>query len=427
MQSHFVLESDILEFTKNLLLNFSILLVLLFFMQMIIERQVKTEIIRWTNFLFYSLSIISCILLSTQIANGVQFDLRQVPFIIGSLYSGSAFPLFLVLILVRGIIGVNFGFWVTLFVFFIVTCLFIFVRKWFLKLTANQRVWVSMLFSMMTSLLLVIFVLLKQVPVHLTEVGISFLIVPALATGIISYTIELIRQNTIMRKQLVKAEKIEAVSHMSAAISHEIRNPLTSVKGFLQLLGEKDYPEERKREFIQIAVDELNRAEQVIGDYLTFARPALDRSEEIDVQKELNHVLNVLMPLANMNAVEITQSYGREIKVIGDRQKFHQAFINIIKNGLEAMPNGGVMSVEAGVSGGDVHITIKDTGIGMTEEQLNRLGEPYYSTKGKKGTGLGLMVSYSIIEAMKGKIKVRSRLGKGSIFQIIFTTGSYLK
>ncbi|SEN25830.1 two-component system, sporulation sensor kinase B [Mesobacillus persicus] len=416
-----------MEFTKNLLLNFSILLVLLFFMQMIKERQLKKEMIRWTTFLFYSLSIISCILLSTQVADGVQFDLRQVPFIIGSLYSGLAFPLLLVVILVRGIIGVNYGFWVTLFVFIIVACLFILVRNWFLKLTANQRVGVTMLFSTMTSLLLMIFSLLKQEPIHITEVWTSFLIVPALATGIISYTIELIRQNTLMRKQLVKAEKIEAVSHMSAAISHEIRNPLTSVKGFLQLLGEKDYPEERKREFIQIAVDELNRAEQVISDYLTFARPALDRSEEIDIQKELNHVLNVLMPLANMNAVEISQSYGREISVIGDRQKFHQAFINIIKNGLEAMPNGGGMSVEAMVSAGNVHIIIKDTGIGMTEEQLNRLGEPYYSTKGKKGTGLGLMVTYSIIEAMKGKVKVSSRLGKGSLFHITFTPSSSLK
>lgn len=414
------LESETLELTKNLLLHFSILMVLLFFMQMVMERYVQPKTIRWINLLFYSLSYITCFLFSTPIGEGIQFDLRQVPFIIGSLYSGLTLPLFIIVMMIRGIVGINVGFWISLFVFMAIALTCIYVRSWFMRLSANQRVGIAVLFSISTSLMLTVIVLLQESPLYFPEISVSFLLVPAIATGIISYTMELIRQNSLMRKQLVKAEKIEAVSNMSASISHEIRNPLTSVKGFLQLLEEEEYPAEKRKQFLKIAKDELTRAEQVISDYLTFARPALEKIEEIDVKDELNHVLSVLMPLANMNAVEINQMYSEEIKIKGDRQKFQQAFINIVKNGLEAMPDGGLMSVETMKLARDVHIIIKDTGLGMSEEQLNRLGEPYYSTKGKKGTGLGMMVTYSIIQAMKGRIKVSSNLGKGSSFHIIF-------
>lgn len=414
------LESETLELTKNLLLHFSILMVLLFFMQMVMERYVQPKTIRWINLLFYSLSYITCFLFSTPIGEGIQFDLRQVPFIIGSLYSGLTLPLFIIVMMIRGIVGINVGFWISLFVFMAIALICIYVRSWFMRLSANKRVGIAVLFSISTSLMLTVIVLLQESPLYFPEISVSFLLVPAIATGIISYTMELIRQNSLMRKQLVKAEKIEAVSNMSASISHEIRNPLTSVKGFLQLLEEEEYPAEKRKQFLKIAKDELTRAEQVISDYLTFARPALEKIEEIDVKDELNHVLSVLMPLANMNAVEINQMYSEEIKIKGDRQKFQQAFINIVKNGLEAMPDGGLMSIETMKLARDVHIIIKDTGLGMSEEQLNRLGEPYYSTKGKKGTGLGMMVTYSIIQAMKGRIKVSSNLGKGSSFHIVF-------
>lgn len=113
------------------------------------------------------------------------------------------------------------------------------------------------------------------------------------------------------------------------------------MKGFLQLLGEKDYPEEKKKEFIDIAVQELNRAEEVINDFLTFARPAFEKEEQIEVDKELNQVLNVLNPLANFNGVKITKKYSSGLVILGDRSKFKQGFINLIKNGLELCQTAG--------------------------------------------------------------------------------------
>nr|WP_249745379.1 HAMP domain-containing sensor histidine kinase [Mesobacillus boroniphilus] len=258
-------------------------------------------------------------------------------------------------------------------------------------------------------------------PIRHPEAWISFILIPALTSGLVSYSIETIRQTVIIRQRLAKADKIEAVSHLSAAISHEIRNPLTTVKGFLQLLGEQNYPDEKKKEFIHISIQELNRAEEVINDYLTFARPAFEKVEDIDVEKELNQVLNVLNPLANLNGVEIKKKYTPGLVISGDRSKFIQGFINLIKNGLEAMPNGGELIVQTFRTGNVVHILVKDSGIGMTEEQIARLGEPYYTTKGQQGTGLGMMVTFSIIRAMRGKVEVKSQVGIGTTFHIRFS------
>nr|WP_285856835.1 HAMP domain-containing sensor histidine kinase [Mesobacillus subterraneus] len=272
----------------------------------------------------------------------------------------------------------------------------------------------------MTSFVLIELIGFVNEPINHPEAWISFLIIPALTSGLISYSIETIRQSLLIRQKLAKADKIEAVSHLSAAISHEVRNPLTTVKGFLQLLGEQSYPEEKKQEFIQIAVQELERAEEVINDYLTFARPALEKVEDIDVEKEMNQVLNVLNPLANLNGVKIKRKYSPGLKISGDRSKFQQGFINLIKNGLEAMPDGGELTVQTFNTGHVVHILVRDTGIGMTEEQMARLGEPYYTTKGQQGTGLGMMVTFSIIRAMKGKVEIKSQPGKGTTFHIRF-------
>ncbi|WNF25049.1 HAMP domain-containing sensor histidine kinase [Mesobacillus jeotgali] len=159
----------------------------------------------------------------------------------------------------------------------------------------------------------------------------------------------------------------------------------------------------------------------MINDYLTFARPAFEKEEEIEVEKELNQVLNVLSPLANFNGVKITKKFSPGLVISGDQSKFKQGFINLMKNGLEAMPNGGELLIQTFTTGPVVHILVRDTGIGMNEEQIARLGEPYYTTKGQQGTGLGMMVTFSIIRAMRGKVEVKSQVGKGTTFHIRFS------
>ncbi len=408
------------EITKHLLMNLSLLLVLLFFTQLIIERQVKEKSRERLQLYYFIISIFTCYVFSVELQEGIRFDLRQVPMILGSLYAGHSFLFAGVTILMRAFLGINDGFWVSFGVFLVLGVLLKWIHPWFKRLSLNQRVGVSILLTVMTSFILMQMVAILNDPIIHPEAWISFILIPALTSGLVSYSLETIRQTLIIRQRLAKADKIEAVSHLSAAISHEIRNPLTTVKGFLQLLSEQNYPEDKKKEFIHIAVQELNRAEDVINDYLTFARPAFEKVEEMDIEKELNQVLNVLKPMANLNGVEIKKKYTSGLVITGDRSKFQQGFINLIKNGLEAMPNGGELTVQTFPTGSVVHILVRDTGIGMTEAQMARLGEPYYTTKGQQGTGLGMMVTFSIIRAMKGKVEIRSQLDKGTTFHIRF-------
>ncbi|WP_223593093.1 sensor histidine kinase [Neobacillus bataviensis] len=254
----------------------------------------------------------------------------------------------------------------------------------------------------------------------------AYLVIPPLGIGIISYSIEFVRRNSEMRQQLIKAEKLKAVEQMGAAISHEIRNPLTAASGFVQLLQDDYLSRQKRKEYLSIVKEELISAERVIQDYLTFAKPSLETFEELNVKSELRQIINILQPLANQNSVEILTDFSVIGFIKGDQQKFRQCFVNVLKNGIEAMPNGGYLSITTEYTQSNVTIRVKDTGIGMTGEQLERLGEPFYSTKGKNGTGLGMMVVYSIVRAMDGNIWVESELGVGTTFHFEFPTISTL-
>jgi two-component system sporulation sensor kinase B len=147
--------------------------------------------------------------------------------------------------------------------------------------------------------------------------------------------------------------------------------------------------------------------------------------EELNVQHELSQIITFLIPTANQHSVLITAQFTPSIYVLGDRQKFSQCMLNVIKNGIESMPDGGNLLISMKKHQNKVLIEIKDTGVGMTKEQINKLGEPYYSTKGAKGTGLGMMVALSVVRAMKGTVQIKSELGKGTSFSIQFPAYAY--
>jgi two-component system, sporulation sensor kinase B len=142
--------------------------------------------------------------------------------------------------------------------------------------------------------------------------------------------------------------------------------------------------------------------------------------EELNVQHELSQIISILIPTANQHSVLVTAEFSPSAYVSGDRQKFRQCMLNVIKNGIESMPHGGKLFIEVHKDNKQITIKIKDTGIGMTKDQINRLGEPYYSTKGAKGTGLGMMVAFSVIRAMNGTVQITSEQKKGTTFSFQF-------
>jgi two-component system sporulation sensor kinase B len=229
-----------------------------------------------------------------------------------------------------------------------------------------------------------------------------------------------LRKNLILREKIILSEKVQAISTMAASISHEVRNPLTSIRGFLQLMNYSDLEEEKRKEFIQISISELNRAEKIINEYLSYSKPSVKKVAPLDVNLQINQLISILEPLSNMNSVVIEKNLYSTAEILGDQSEFQQSFLNIMKNCIEAMPQGGILLINTLDKNDSVQIVIADTGVGMTNEQIQKLGEPYFTTKGSKGTGLGMMVAFNIIKAMYGKIKIKSMIGKGSTFLINF-------
>lgn len=227
-------------------------------------------------------------------------------------------------------------------------------------------------------------------------------------------------QLELFNNELQRSAKIEMISQLAASIAHEVRNPLQVTRGFLQLLRERS-AQEKEKKFILLAIDELDRASEIITDFLTFAKPGVELHSRLNISHEILQIKAILLPLVTMQGAMMTVTVQEGLYVRGNSSKFKQAIINIIKNSIEALGENGQIKIQIKKSpdGNKVTLSIEDNGEGIEAEDLKHLGEPYYSKK-SKGTGLGLMVTYRIIEAMNGKITYRSERGKGTQVSIVF-------
>ncbi len=223
--------------------------------------------------------------------------------------------------------------------------------------------------------------------------------------------IEYSRKLEKFNNDLQRSEKMEMISELAASVAHEVRNPLQVTRGFLQILGERS--DNKEKEYLNMAVAELDRATLIITDFLTFAKPGLEALEVLDVSEELRHVSGIMVPLASLQGGVIELKLQTGLYVVGSSPKFKQAFINIIKNSIEALQENGLVEVSTWKSENYIVISVRDNGEGMKASEITRLGEPYYSNK-TKGTGLGLMVTLRIIEAMKGTTEFHSEKGVGT-------------
>jgi two-component system, sporulation sensor kinase B len=182
----------------------------------------------------------------------------------------------------------------------------------------------------------------------------------------------------------------------------------------LQLISGKS--DESSKQHFSMAISELDRASTIISDFLTFAKPELDNNVvKMDIQQELGTIETIIGPMAALNGASLKVLTPNKLYVLGNPSKFKQAIMNIVKNSIEAIQSheNGIVEISVNEENGMAVIRIMDNGEGMEEEQIAKLGEPYYSTK-TKGTGLGLMVTFRIIEIMDGTLVFRSEKGKGT-------------
>jgi signal transduction histidine kinase len=236
--------------------------------------------------------------------------------------------------------------------------------------------------------------------------------------------LEYSRQLEMFNNELQRSEKMEIISELAASVAHEVRNPLQVTRGFLQLLTEKNQSSKNPSSdqlYLNLALDELDRAAAIITDFLTFAKPEAGKVTTLNVLEEFIHIEGILMPLVSLQGGKITVNIPNDLHIKGSSPKFKQAFINIIKNSIEALNGEGDIEIWAHGDHNKVYIYIKDNGEGMDPGVLARLGEPYFSNK-TKGTGLGLMVTFRIIEVMQGEISFTSAKGVGTEVRVCFPT-----
>ena len=219
----------------------------------------------------------------------------------------------------------------------------------------------------------------------------------------------LVQQQTINRLQ-----HLNLIGELSAGIAHEVRNPMTSVRGFLQLLGNKDY-NKKDKEYFDLMIDEIDRANSIITDFLGFSK-----DKKIDYEdKDLNHIILKLVPLLDTNLLyEITTDLGKIPRLFLDEKEISQVILNLANNGFESMPFGGCLTIRTYKLNDKVILEIQDQGQGITPDIMAKIGTPFFTTK-EKGTGLGLAVCSSIINQHNAKLDIKTD-SHGSNFRVIF-------
>ncbi|MGG3890920.1 PAS domain S-box protein [Metabacillus fastidiosus] len=228
-----------------------------------------------------------------------------------------------------------------------------------------------------------------------------------------------------LKEQLRKSDTLHVVGELAAGIAHEIRNPMTSLKGFIQLL-EASVKEDFSTYF-SIITSELNRIESIITEFLVLAKPQATKFSQKDICEIMKNTIDLLNAQANLLNVQLDLYYDNNLPAIYcEPNQLKQVFINILKNAIEVMPKGGNVTIDIKKKNTEeIIVSIADEGFGIPPDKLKRLGEPFYTTK-ERGTGLGLMVSYKIIEEHFGKIKVESVEGEGTIFHLILPINKHL-
>jgi two-component system, sporulation sensor kinase B len=352
---------------------------------------------------------------------GFIFDLRYIPFLLIALFGGYkfTFPLFIILNGYRFLVGGEGTIHSLIFasVIFIIVPL---LHKWFMKQSTKKRIWSAVMVAILTMLmyLTILGIVMPVLNREFWTLTINALTTYAVVMFIIMILIEQIHANIKKRESTQQSERFTIISELSASVAHEIRNPLTVTNGFLQLLKNSQNITQEERKYIDFSLVELKRAERIVSDFLAFAKPQSANMIFSNLKEETEYVKDIITPYANMHQVDIQFNFANTLNIKYDKNQMQQCLMNLYKNGIESMiEKGGVLSINVREIKNDIVIKIKDTGIGMTKKEVFQLGRPYYSTK-DEGTGLGMLMVYSTINKINGKIEVQSEKGKGTTFII---------
>jgi signal transduction histidine kinase len=271
------------------------------------------------------------------------------------------------------------------------------------------------------------------------------------------------------QEELTRTEKLASIGRFAAGVAHEVGNPLGAILGYTSILEKEGVDRAESRDYLKRIEKEIERINRIVRELLDFARPSKIEIREVDMNKVIESTLSLLSYQKGFKNIETRLDLQNPLPMIkGDESQLSQVMINIILNGVDAMPNGGILKIQTEevvaeepvtdrfqrlynprrrrgdptqsdyshmrkpdplssmmtkFSGGErlVRIRVSDTGMGIKKEDLDRIFDPFFTTKAPdKGTGLGLSISLRIVESVGGEIKAESEVGKGSTFELLF-------
>ena len=223
-----------------------------------------------------------------------------------------------------------------------------------------------------------------------------------------------------LRREVARSQRLASVGRLAAGVAHEIRNPLSSIKGFATYFKEK-YPDRpQDQQTANIMIQEVDRLNRVVGQLLELARPIAVKKQRISLQALLKDALKLIEDRAAAKGISVqTQNNADMDSAWGDPDRINQILLNLYLNAVDSMESGGELKVVLSSDAKDSKIDIKvsDSGCGIRPEHLSKIFDPYFTTK-STGTGLGLAIAHNIVEALGGKITIESQMGIGTTFTV---------
>lgn len=219
--------------------------------------------------------------------------------------------------------------------------------------------------------------------------------------------------------QLIRSEKLAALGQLAAGIAHEIRNPLTSINILIHSLTENLSSGNSQKEDLKVIEEEIHRINEIVDQFLRFAKPAPPLLKKADVISIFEETLQLLRPQIEKQGIVIQKEFQPLPPILMDREQMKQVILNLLLNAVQAMPKGGNLVLKGHIPEGDrwIRLSIQDSGVGISCEDINKLFDPFFSTK-EGGMGLGLSIAHRIIDQHHGKIEVESTPGEGTLFTV---------
>jgi signal transduction histidine kinase len=234
-------------------------------------------------------------------------------------------------------------------------------------------------------------------------------------------TMDEVSEQVRMEQQLVQSERLAAVGLLASGVAHEINTPLTGIGSYAQMLLDERPDGDPDREMLERIRKESWRASHIANSLLNFSRGGEDGFQELDLNRTVEETLSLFGPQLKGRRIEVQfEPAAVPARVRGHQGRLQQVLLNLLLNARDAMPAGGAIRIRTEVDNGRVALRVADTGEGIAAEHLDRIYDPFFTTKRPgRGTGLGLSVSYGIVRDHKGSLDVRSRPGEGTEFAVV--------